>query len=64
MRFVPVKSAEQQAALMLVNLRDRLIAQSHAAGECPSRPRSRNLASSPPKGMAHVVPLLERIDAH
>ena len=25
MRFVPVKSAEQQAALMLINLRDRLI---------------------------------------
>lgn len=27
MRFVPVKSAEQQAALMLVGLRDRLIRQ-------------------------------------
>ena len=25
MRFVPVKTAEQQAALMLVGLRDRLI---------------------------------------
>ena len=27
MRFVPVKTAEQQAALMLVGLRDRLIRQ-------------------------------------
>jgi hypothetical protein len=27
MRFVPVKTSEQQAALMLVGLRDRLIRQ-------------------------------------
>jgi len=34
MRFVPVKTAEQQAALMLVGVRDRLI-------------RNRTLAASP-----------------
>ena len=31
MRFVPVKTAEQQAALMLVGMRERLVAPAHAA---------------------------------
>ena len=31
MRFVPVKTAEQQAALMLVGVRERLIRKSHPA---------------------------------
>ena len=41
MRFVPVKTAERQAALMLVRLRDRLISQSHAIGQRHPRLRRR-----------------------
>ena len=50
MRFVPVKTAEQQAALMLVGVRDRL----RLCGRV--RPYSR-------QGKAHLDPLLERTQA-
>jgi len=60
MRFVPVKTAEQQAALMMVGVRDRLIQQSHAAVERHSRLCGRFWALPPPRVRAHLVPLLER----
>ena len=58
MRFVPVKTAEQQAALMMVGLRDRLIEVDaklmawHKANEC-----SRRLAKIPSVG-----PTLDALD--
>jgi transposase len=62
MRFVPVKPAEPQAALMLVGLRDRLMR---------TRPQLSNairgyaveFGLTAAKGMAHLDPLLERIQA-
>ena len=60
MRFVPVKTAEQQAALMLVGVRDRLIRnQTQLANAIRGFASEFGLAAS--KGMAHLVPLLERL---
>ena len=62
MRFVPVKTAEQQAALMLVGLRDRLIRnRTQLANAIRGYAAEFGLTAS--KGMAHLVPLLERIEA-
>jgi transposase len=62
MRFVPVKTAEQQAALMLVGVRDRLIRnRTQLANAIRGYVAEFGLTAA--KGMAHLVPLLERIQA-
>jgi transposase len=62
MRFVPVKTAEQQAALMLVGVRDRMI---HNRTQLANaiRGNAAEFGLTAAKGMAHLVPLLERIQA-
>ena len=62
MRFVPVKSPEQQAALMLVSLRDRLIRNRTQLANA-IRGHAAEFGLTAAKGMAHLVPLLERIQA-
>jgi transposase len=62
MRFVPVKTAEQQAALMLVGVRDRLIRnRTQLANTIRGYAVEFGLPAA--KGMAHLVPLFERIQA-
>jgi transposase len=62
MRFVPVKTAEQQAALMLVGVRDRLIRnRTQLANTIRGYAAEFGLAAA--KGMAHLIPLFERIEA-
>jgi transposase len=62
MRFVPVKTAEQQATLMLVGVRDRLIRnRTQLANTIRGYAAEFGLIAA--KGMAHLVPLLERIAA-
>jgi transposase len=61
-RFVPVKTAERQAALMLVGLRDRLIRnRTQLANAIRGYAAEFGLAAA--KGIAHLVPLLDRIQA-
>jgi transposase len=62
MRFVPVKTAEQQAALMLVGLRDRLISNRTQLSNA-IRGYAAEFGLTAAKGMAHLDPLLERIQA-
>jgi len=62
MRFVPVKTAEQQAALMLVGLRDRLIRNRTQLSNA-IRGYAAEFGHTAAKGIAHLVPLLERIQA-
>jgi transposase len=60
MRFVPVKSADQQAALMLVGLRDRLIRQrTQLANAIRGYAAEFGLVAA--KGLVRIEPLLERI---
>ena len=60
MRFVPVKSAEQQAALMLVGMRDRLIRnRTQLANGIRGYAAESGLIAA--KGMCRIEPLLERI---
>jgi transposase len=62
MRFVPVKTAEQQAALMLVGVRDRLIRnRTQLANAIRSYAAEFGLTAA--KGKAHLDPLLERTQA-
>jgi transposase len=62
MRFVPVKTAEQQATLMLVGVRDRRIRnRTQLANAIRGHAAEFGLIAA--KGMAHLVPLLERIQA-
>ena len=61
MRFVPVKTAEQQAALMLVGVRDRLIRNRTQLSNA-IRGYAAEFGLTAAKGMAHLVPLLERIE--
>jgi transposase len=62
MRFVPVKTAEQQAALMLVGLRDRLIrTRTQLANAIRGHAAEFGLTAA--KGLAHLVPLLDRLQA-
>jgi transposase len=62
MRFVPAKSAEQQAGLMLMKVRDRLIRNRTQLSNA-IRGHAAEFGLTAAKGMAHVMPLLERIAA-
>src|ERR1700689_4338684 len=62
MRFVPMKTAEQQAALMLVGVRERLIRNRTQLANA-IRGYAAEFGLTAAKGMAHLVPLLERIEA-
>lgn len=62
MRFVPVKTVEQQAALMLVGVRDRLIRNRTQLANT-IRGYAAEFGLTAAKGIAHVVPLLDRIQA-
>jgi len=62
MRFVPVKTAEQQAALMLVSVRDRLI-RNRTQLTNAIRGYAAEFGFTAAKGKAHLGPLLERIHA-
>ena len=62
MRFVPVKTAEQQAALMLIGVRDRLIRNRTQLANT-IRGYAAEFGLTAAKGMAHLIPLLERIEA-
>lgn len=60
MRFVPVKSVDQQAALMLVGLRERVVAaQTQLANSIRGYAAEFGLTAA--KGMSHIPLLLERI---
>ena len=62
MRFVPVKTAEQQAALMLVGLRDRLIRnRTQLANAIRGYAAEFGLIAA--KGIVHLAPLLDSIQA-
>jgi transposase len=62
MRFVPVKTAEQPAALMLVGLRDRLIRNRKQLSNA-IRGYAAECGFTAAKGMARLDPLLESIQA-
>ena len=62
MRFVPVKSAEQQAALMLIRLRDRLI-RNRTQIVNAIRGYVAEFGITAAQGIAHVTALLARIQA-
>lgn len=62
MRFVPVKTAEQQAALMLVGLRDRLIRNRTQLSNA-IRGYATEFGFTAAEGIAHLEPLLEHIQA-
>ena len=62
MRFVPIKTAKQQAALMLVGVRDRMIRNRTQLSNAV-RGHAAEFGLTAAKGMAHLVPLLERIEA-
>ena len=60
MRCVPVKTAEQQAALMLVGMRDRLVRNRTQLANA-IRGYAAELGLTAAKGVRHIAPLLERI---
>ena len=60
MRFVPVKTADQQAALMLVGMRDRLVRNSTQLSNA-IRGYAAEFGLTAARGNAHLVPLLKRI---
>jgi len=60
MRFVPVKTADQQGALMLMGLRDRLIRNRTQLSNA-IRGYAAEFGLTAAKGMAHLDPLLQRI---
>jgi transposase len=62
MRFVPVKTPEQQAALMLVGVRDRLIRNRTQLANA-IRGYAAEFGLTAAKGMFHLDPLLARIQA-
>ncbi|MBD9541568.1 IS110 family transposase [Ensifer sp. ENS04] len=62
MRFVPVKSANQQAALMLVGVRERLIRNRTQLANA-IRGFAMEFGIVAAKGMCRIEPLLERIAA-
>ena len=61
-RFVPVKSAEQSAAQMLLGVRDGLL-QRRTQLSNTIRGHAAEFGLVTPKGLAHIKPLLERITA-
>lgn len=62
MRFVPVKSEEDQAALMLVGVRERLVKnRTQLANSIRGYGAEFGLIAA--KGLGHIVPLLKRIEA-
>jgi len=62
MRFVPVKSVDEQAALMLVGVRDRLIRnRTQVANAIRGYATEFGIAAA--KGLTHVPLLLERIQS-
>jgi len=62
MRFVPVKSADQQAALMLVGMRTRLIKKRTQLANA-IRGFAAEFGIATARGMCRIEPLLERIAA-
>ncbi len=62
MRFVPVKTVDQQAALMLVGLRDRLI-RNRTQLVNSIRGYAAEFGLTAAKGIAHLHPLLQSIQA-
>lgn len=62
MRFVPIKTPEQQAALMLMGVRDRLI-RNRTQLTNAIRGYAAEFGLTTATGQVHVVPLLERIAA-
>ena len=60
MRCVPVKTAEQQAALMLVGMRDRLVRNRTQLANA-IRGYAAEMGLTAAKGMRHIAPLLDRI---
>jgi transposase len=60
MRFVPVKTTEQQAALMLMGLRDRLIRNRTQLSNA-TRGYAAEFGLTAATGQVHLAPLLERI---
>ncbi|GLS31398.1 transposase [Mesorhizobium albiziae] len=62
MRFVPVKGAESQAALMLVGMRDRLIRNRTQLANA-IRGYAAEFGVTAARGMCKIEPLLERIAA-
>ncbi|MGA7964491.1 MAG: IS110 family transposase [Gammaproteobacteria bacterium] len=62
MRYVPVKTAEQQGALMLVGVRDRLVRNRTQLANA-IRGYAAEFGLTAAKGMCRIEPLLERIAA-
>src|SRR6202011_4949759 len=62
MRFVPVKTPESQAALMLIGLRDRLV-RNRVQLTNAIRGYAAEFGLTAAKGMCKIEPLLERIAA-
>jgi transposase len=62
MRFVPVKTAEQQAALMLMGVRDRLVRDRTQLANA-IRGYAAEFGLTAAKGMANLAPLLDRLQA-
>ena len=62
MRFVPAKTAEQQAALMLVGVRDRLIRNRTQLGNA-IRGHAAEFGLTAARGTAHLAGLLDRLQA-
>ena len=60
MRFVPVKSTKEQAALMLVGVRDRLIRNRTQLSNA-IRGYAAEFGLTAAKGIAHLTPLFERV---
>ncbi len=62
MRFVPVKTVDQQADLMLLSMRDRLI---HNRTQLSNaiRGHATEFGHTAPTGTAHLTPLLESLQA-
>jgi transposase len=63
MRFVPVKTAEQQAALMLAGMRDQLIRRRTQVSNA-IRGYAAEFGLTAAKGLSKIEPLLARVAAH
>ncbi|UFS67824.1 IS110 family transposase (plasmid) [Paracoccus denitrificans] len=60
MRYVPIKTAEQQAALMLIGMRERLIGKRTQLSNA-IRGYAAEFGLTGARGLNHLTPLLERI---